>query len=125
MAKRALLTLILAAFSVPAAPAADPDLTTAKPPDVVFTELKTGRYALKVQGLLCTACTRAAVEELSKLASIQKVEADFDDAEIVVFIKKDRKVSMSSVRRALRKAARRVNLGTHFEVASVVYRPTL
>ena len=120
--KKTILAVILAAFGAAALPAGAAESAGA-PGE--FNELRSGRYALKMSGILCNACTRAIVTEVSKLDPVLEAKGDFDAGEILIVVKPDRKLSMASVRKALRKAARRADLKTRFEITSVTYRPKL
>lgn len=88
-----------------------------------LSDLKGGRYSVKVSGLLCSACVRAIVAEVSQLREVDDVKADFDRSELLVRVKPDRVVTLSALRRALNKAAKKVNLDAHYEVESVRYKP--
>ena len=123
--KKAILAVILALAGLPSAQAASSDGVPAKTAPGEFAELRAGRYAIKLDGLLCTACTRAIVTEISKLDAVLEASGNFEKSEVLVAIKPDAKLSMTNLRRALRKAARRADLGTKFEIASVTYRPKL
>jgi len=90
-----------------------------------IVDLHGGNYEVKIGGLLCTACTRAIVEEISKNGAVQEAKADFDNEQILVTIKLDKTLTASALHKALRRAAKRVDLGVKFEVKAVVYRPTL
>ena len=108
------LLLALAATAASAAPAPAPE---------GLADLRGGRYAVKIEGLLCSACTRAILDEISRFKDVQAVTADFDKSELVITVKLDRTVSVSALRKALKRAAKRVNLDTRFEIDSIYYRP--
>lgn len=88
-----------------------------------YKELTAGRYSLKVSGLLCYTCTRAVARELERLEEVQSVETDFEAEQVLIEIKLDRALSPAALRRALQRAAKKVDLGTRFEVAGVQYLP--
>ena len=97
-------------------------LITAAPPDVP-RQLSAGRYDLKVSGFWCTTCGRAMETELKKLPEIEAVSFDFDAETVTVTVKLDQVLKLSSVRKAFKTAARRVNIGNKLDVVAVVYRP--
>lgn len=82
-------------------------------------ELTPGLYRLKIAGLLCHACARAVDRELTKLNKVQSVKTDFETAQVRLEIKLDEALRAASLRRALNRAARNVNLETEFKVLSV------
>lgn len=122
-------SLLAAALSLLMAPAgaAAPQPTAAAAPPVVeerqYTQLTSGRYTLKVSGMLCTVCAKAIEAELAKLEEVDSAKADFELDAVLLVIKIERTLKVSTLRRALQKAARRVNMGAKFEVASLQYRP--
>ncbi|MEK7858025.1 MAG: heavy-metal-associated domain-containing protein [Elusimicrobiota bacterium] len=119
----AALSLLLApAGAAPAAGAPTPPA----PPTVEerqYTQLTSGRYALKVSGMLCTVCAKAVEAELAKLDEVESVKSDFDLDLMLISIKIEKVLKVSTLRRALQKAARRVNMGAKLDVASLQYRP--
>jgi copper chaperone CopZ len=112
--RKALLSLLfLPAAIAAAAPSATPK---------EFKDLRGGRWAVKVSGLLCTACARAITTELSNLPEVDSVKSDFDKELIFVKVKDDKILTVAELRKGLKRAAKRVNLGTNFEVESVFYK---
>lgn len=73
--------------------------------------------------MLCAVCAKTIVAELSKLGELESAKADFEKDQIVVTIKLERTLRIASLRRALRLAAKRVNLGTQFEIEDIRYKP--
>ncbi len=73
--------------------------------------------------MLCTVCGKAIEQELAKLEEVESAKADFELDRVLLSIKIERTLKVSSLRRALQKAARRVNMGAKFDVASLQYRP--
>lgn len=86
-------------------------------------DLASGRYAVRVSGMLCAVCAKTIVAELSKLPAVESAKADFEKDQILVTIKLERTLRLSTLRRSLRLAAKRVNLGTQFEIEDIRYTP--
>lgn len=86
-------------------------------------DLIPGRYAVRVTGMLCAVCAKTIVAELSKLPEVESAKADFEKDQILVTIKLERTLRLSALRRSLRLAAKRVNLGTQFEIEDMRYTP--
>ena len=123
-------SLLTAALSLLLAPAgAAPSAGAPTPPaspaveERRYTQLTSGRYALKVSGMLCTVCAKAVEAELAKLDEVESVKSDFDLDLMLISIKIEKVLKVSTLRRALQKAARRVNMGAKLDVASLQYRP--
>lgn len=88
-----------------------------------FQDLASGRYAVRVSGMLCHACAWAIVEELLAREEVEAAKYDYDQEHILVTVKLKRELSISSFKRALRRARARVNLPTRFEIEAIQYRP--
>lgn len=95
----------------------------AAPSDAPWPEMATGRYEIKLEGMLCNACTRVIAEEALKLEEVEKAQADIDSDTLTLTIKPDRLLGLSRLRRALTRASRRANLGRRFTVQSVRRKP--
>ncbi len=99
-----------------------PPAHAAAPEQRALIDLVAGRYTLSVEGMLCNACARAITEELSGLEEVASAKADFERSELVVTVKNGRSLTAARLRKALKRAAKRVNLGKEFEVREVTYR---
>lgn len=108
---------LILALSMAAAPA----MTAAQAQE--FNDLTPGRYAVGVSGMLTHACARALALELGRLPEVSQASADFETEEGILTVKDGGLLRVSSLRRALDRAARRVNLGSDFELRSVRYLP--
>lgn len=93
-----------------------------KPPEASI--LQAGLWKVSVGGILCNACTRAAVEEVLKLPGVEKAAFDFEDGFMLLTVAKDKQVRRSKVERALRNASRRVDLKTLFTLAEAEFQGT-
>jgi copper chaperone CopZ len=122
--KKSILAVLLASSAVLGGPVLTVRAQGAAPGRGIV-DLHGGTYEIKLRGLICTACTRAIVEELAKDEAVQEAKADFDNEQVLVKIKLDKTLTASALRKALKRAAKRADLGTKFEVKDVVYRPTL
>ena len=110
------MTKLLLAALIAASLSAAPSKSTVHQKD-----LTAGRYDVRVTGLLCTTCARAIKEAFEKIESIESVEPDYAHGRLIITVSIDSNVSVSSLRRALRKATRRIRLPTKFRLASVEY----
>ncbi len=84
-------------------------------------KLTAGRYDVRITGLLCTTCARAIKEEFEKIKNIEAAEVDYELSRLIITVGLDSKVSVSSLRSALRRATRRIRLPTKFRLASIDY----
>lgn len=87
------------------------------------SELPSGRYAVKISGMLTTTCGRAIERELAKLPAVESASVDFDSETATVTVKLDAVLTQAALRRALRRAARLVDLGTRYEPGEIKYLP--
>jgi len=85
--------------------------------------LPSGRYAIKVSGMLTKTCSRAIEREVAKLDAVESAKVDFETEQLVLTVKLDRTLKVSALRRALRRAAGKVNLGTDYILGGVAYLP--
>lgn len=92
-------------------------------PQLPYRKLIAGRYGLKVTGMLCHACARAITAELGRMKEIASAKADFEAEKVVLDIPLERTVSVSSLRRALGRAAKKIDLDTRFEITDIHYLP--
>jgi len=88
-----------------------------------LSDLKGGRYTVKLSGLVCSVCTRAITAELSQLKEVEAATADFERAELTIKVRPDKVLTLSKLRSTLKRAAKRANLGATYTVESVRYRP--
>jgi hypothetical protein len=110
----AMKTLILAAClaAAPARAAVDEHLL-----------LTPGTYTVAISGLLCTTCAKTIVSEVGRLPEVQSAHVDFEQDRLIIAIRGGRSLRFSHLVKALKRAAKIVNLPTRFEVESVRYRP--
>jgi cation transport ATPase len=87
-----------------------------------YSELKSGRYEIRVEGMVCTTCARLIVEEVLKLKEVQKATADFDQETLFLTVKLEHTLSVSKLEKALKKAAKRVDLQADYAVVNIRYR---
>jgi len=78
--------------------------------------LAEGRHLIAVSGMLCHLCEKAIALELGRLPEVESVEADFDRGEVRLSVRKGRKLEAAALRKGLRRAAKRANLGNEFEL---------
>ena len=71
--------------------------------------------------LFRSACARAIVEEVAKRPGVESAKADFEKSQLVIKVKPGGSLTVDALRKLLKKAARRVNLGTEFEIKRVAY----
>lgn len=96
------------------------DAPPAKP---IYTELPPGRYSVEITGMLCTVCARAIAIEWKKIPEVEKAEVDFAKERAVVSIRLDKTLSVSALRRVLRRAEKVSNLDARFDVGAIAYLP--
>jgi cation transport ATPase len=113
---RALKAVAAAAFFVTAAAgwsgAADRD----------WPDLTSGRYEVRLEGMLCHSCARAIVDQVITLKEVEKASADFEQETLYVTIRPDATLTAKKLRKSLRKAAHKVDLDTKFDIANVRYK---
>lgn len=108
------LALILSLIS-----ASTPALAREGVPD----RFKAGRYAMKISGFFCTTCGAAMKQEVGALPEVSEIDFDFDTETLFVTVRLERTLRLSALRRALRRASSRVNIGSKLDVIDVTYRP--
>ena len=87
-------------------------------------DLASGRYEVTVDGMLCHTCARVIAQEVAALPQVEKASVDFERDLLLVTVKPDQTLTLSRLRRALKRAAKRVDLGTTFTVSAVTYKIT-
>lgn len=87
-----------------------------------FTELPPGRYAITLTGLLTTVCGRAIAAEWAKLPEVESASVDFEKSTASLTVRLDRTLKVASLRKTLRRAERRANLGAHYDMLDISYR---
>jgi copper chaperone CopZ len=80
-----------------------------------------GRYRASVSGVLCNACTRAIVEQLKALKGMESASFDFEEGVLWFTVGKGKSLRPSQIRRALRRAGKRVKLKTRYEITELRY----
>ena len=93
-------------------------------PAYKLSELKTvpeGRYRAVVSGVQCNACTRAIVESLKAIKGMESASFDFEEGILWFTVAKGKSVRPGPIRRALKRASRRVKLGTRLEITELRY----
>ncbi|MFA5139736.1 MAG: heavy-metal-associated domain-containing protein [Elusimicrobiota bacterium] len=80
-----------------------------------------GRYRAVVSGVLCNACTRAIVENLKALKGMESASFDFEEGILWFTVAKGKSLRPSHIRRALKRAGKRVKLDTRFEITELRY----
>ncbi|MBI5202716.1 MAG: heavy-metal-associated domain-containing protein [Elusimicrobia bacterium] len=113
-----LLALLLLGAGKPGKPG-KPDA----PPVRKFADLKSGVYACALDGMMCTACAGMVAEEVRKVAGVEKAEVDFDARVLRVVIAPKKTVRVDNIKRALARAARRIDLGTTYVLGEIRYIP--
>ena len=88
----------------------------------VLRDMTPGRYEVRVEGMLCRTCAKAAAEELSRLKEVRQAVADFDQETLFITVRLDKTLKVSKIRKALNRAASRVDLEAKYEIANIRYR---
>jgi len=120
MGKLAAAVLAAAALALPAAVARTED---GPPARASVTELPAGRYGIPMKGMLCVVCARAIAAEWAKLPSVEKATVDFESGRAVVTVRLGKTLSLSALRKSLRRAERTANLGARYELGEPAYIP--
>lgn len=84
---------------------------------------KAGRYSLRISGFFCMTCGEAMKEEVKALPEVSEVDFDFDAETLFITVRLQHTLRLSALRRALRRASSRVNIGSKLDVVDVAYRP--
>lgn len=90
--------------------------------EAALADLTSGRYEVAIDGLLCRTCGKIISEEVAALPPVQSASVDFDREVLTVTIRPQKTLTASRLRRALKRAAKRVDLDTTFAIKSVVYK---
>lgn len=83
--------------------------------------LREGHWRLAIGGILCNACTRAVVEGFLQVEGVAKASFDFEDGYLKLTVDHNKQVRTSKLERALRLAARRVDLETRYTLSETRY----
>ena len=123
------LGLLLGAYAGPA-PAADADPAAPSAParrsparDRRFRDLKSGVYDCEVRGMICSACAAVITEEVKRLNGVETAAVDFDKRILRVIVKPGRVVPVNQLKRALSRAAGRIDLGGSYVLGEIRYIP--
>ena len=90
---------------------------------VAYQKLPSGRYAVKIIGMLTTTCGRGIEIEMMKLPEVESAKVDFDQETLNLTIKLNRTLRLTAVRKALHLAADQVNLGADYFVGKITFLP--
>ena len=90
-------------------------------PAALAPVLKEGRWRLVVGGAMCNACTRAVVEGFLEVEGVSQASFDFEDGFMKLTVEHGKQVRTAKLERALRLAARRVDLGGRFSLSETRY----
>jgi hypothetical protein len=114
--------LVLAVLAGPAARGA-PAAALPAEEAVAYKDLPSGRYAVKIIGMLTTTCGRGIELEMMKLPEVGSAQVDFDQETLVLTIQINRTLPLAALRKALHLAADRVNLGADYFVGKITFLP--
>ncbi|MDD5656166.1 MAG: heavy metal-associated domain-containing protein [Elusimicrobia bacterium] len=89
----------------------------------IYSELPSGRYAVKVEGMLTTTCALAIEREVARLPQVESAAVDFEAESMTLTVRIDQTLPVSSLSRALRRAAKKVDLGARYLVGDIAYQP--
>jgi len=89
--------------------------------DIAFDVLRPGTYSIEVRGMLCFACADAIRDQLERIEGIENVLADFDSRTFFLTVGKNHTVPVPAIKQALRKASKKINLGTEFTLEKLRY----
>ena len=90
---------------------------------VAYQKLPSGRYAVKIIGMLTTTCGRGIEIEAMKLPEVESAKVDFDQETLTLTIKLNRTLRLSALRKALHSASDLVNLGADYFVGKITFLP--
>jgi hypothetical protein len=88
-----------------------------------YQELPSGRYAVKIIGMLTTTCGRGIEAKVLKRPEVESAQVDFEKETLTLTIKLNRTLRLSALRKALHAAADQVNLGTDYLVGKITFLP--
>ena len=108
--------LMLAAFFAISARGAE------APAPVLPAQLTSGNYEVVFNGMLCKTCAKLVTLEVAGLKEVQKAAVDFEREQLFVTIRPGQSLSVSKLRKALKRAGKRADLGTQFEIRSILYK---
>ena len=114
--------LVLAVLAGPAARGA-PAAALPAEEAVAYKDLPSGRYAVKIIGMLTTTCGRGIEAKVLKRPEVESAQVDFEKETLTLTIKLNRTLRLSALRKALHAAADQVNLGTDYLVGKITFLP--
>jgi hypothetical protein len=114
-----LISAILAGPSAHGAPA----FTLPAEEAATYKNLPAGRYEIKIIGMLTTTCGRGIEIEVMKRPEVESARVDFETETLFLTVKLSRTLRLSALRRALRSAAERIDLGAGYSVGRITFLP--
>jgi hypothetical protein len=90
---------------------------------LAYTELPAGRYGITITGMLTTTCARAIEQEAAKLPEVSSAQAGFDSNRLVLEVRLNHTLLISVLDKTLRRASRKVDLGTDYRISGIKYLP--
>lgn len=86
-----------------------------------FQDLTPGHYEIRIDGILCRSCVKIIAEEAASLKEVESARADFDHETLFLTVKNGNVLKISKLRKALGKAAKRIDLDTRYEIDAIKY----
>ncbi len=81
--------------------------------------LTSGAYSAEVKGIVCGGCGSFIQQTLEKINGIEKVSVDQDKKIVQFQIKKDAKVKIAEVQKALKASADKMGMGADYQLRSL------
>ena len=73
--------------------------------------------------MICAACAAVITQEVKRLSGVEDAAVDFDRRILRVIVKPGRVVPVSQIKRALIRAAGRIDLGGNYVLGEIRYVP--
>lgn len=78
-----------------------------------------GAYSAQVEGIVCGGCGAVIQETMEKISGIEKVSVDQDKKTVQFQVKKDAKLKLAAVQKALQASAEKMGMGADYQLRSL------
>lgn len=78
-----------------------------------------GDYSAQVKGIVCGGCGAVIQETMEKINGIEKVSVDQDKKIVQFHVKKDAKLKLAAVQKALQASADKMGMGADYQLRNL------
>lgn len=93
--------------------------TKAKQKSATEQVLTSGAYSAQVKGIVCSGCGAYIQDTLEKFKGIDKVSVDQDKKLVQFQVKRDVKIKLGEVQKALKASADKMGMGADYQLMDI------